>query len=206
MQLPPRPERVGVVGRERQLVRRGDQVLHVDLLRLVVEDRLLHGAVEELVRMPAEELVQRVVTRDVQRQAGLAPARAAPHLPQARDRARERHADGGVQVAHVDAQLERVGRDHREQVALRQAALDLAPLGGRVAGAVWRDPLGQVAAACVLQAQLGEALDQLDAAARLEEADRAHLGLHQLRQELSRLGQRGAADARVLVDERRDST
>ena len=63
---------------------------------------------------------------------------------------------------------------------------------GRVAGAVGRDPLGQVAAARVLEAQPGEALDQLHAAARLQEADRPHVPLHQLGQQRGRLGQRRA--------------
>ena len=201
--LPARAERVGVVGRQRQLVRGREQVLHVDLLGLVVEDRLLDGAVEELVGVAAEELVERVVAGDVDRQAGGAAARAAPHLAQARDRAGEGDADRGVEVADVDPQLERVGRDDREQVALGQAPLDLAPLRGRVAGAVGRDPLREVAAAGVLEPQLREALDQLDAAARLQEADRPHARLHQLGQELRGLRQRRAADAGVLVDQRR---
>ena len=154
VQLPARAERVGVVGRERQLVGGGDQVLEVDLLGLVVEDRLLDRAVEELVRVAAEELVERVVAGHVQREAGLAPARAAPHLAQARHRAGEGHADGGVEVADVDPELERVGGDDGEQVALGEPPLDLAPLRRRVARAVGRDPLGDVAAARVLEPQL----------------------------------------------------
>ena len=102
----------------------------VDLLGGVVEDRRLHRALEELVGVAAEELVQRVVAGHVQRQPGAAAAGAAPHLAQAGDRAREGHADRGVQLADVDAQLQRVGGHHGEQVALDQPLLDLAPLGG----------------------------------------------------------------------------
>ena len=47
---------------------------------------------------------------------------AAPHLAQRGDGARERHADRRVEVADVDAELERVGGDDGEQVALRPAA------------------------------------------------------------------------------------
>ena len=55
-------------------------------------------------------------------------ARPAPHLAQARDGAREGDADRRVELADVDAQLERVGGDHREQLARRQARLDLPSL------------------------------------------------------------------------------
>ena len=135
----------------------------VDLLGLVVEDRPLHRTLEELVGVAAEELVERVLAGHVHREPGLTAARPAPHLPQARHGAGERHAQGGVELAHVDAELEGVRGHHREQVALGQAALDLAPLRGRVAGAVGGDPLGGVGPAHVLEAQPGEALDQLDA-------------------------------------------
>ena len=122
------PLRVGRV--QRALVGRAQQVRGVDLLVERVEDRRLHRAVEELVGMTAEELVERVVARHIDRQAAPAPARAAPHLAQRGDRAGERHAHRGVQRADVDAELERVGRDHAEQLARHEAALELAPLLG----------------------------------------------------------------------------
>ena len=103
----------------------------------------------------------------------------------------------GVEVADVDAQLERVGGHDRQQLALGQPALELAPLRGRVAGAVGGDPLGQVVAAGVLQALAGEALDQLHAAARLQEADGAHVVLHQVGQQVGRLGEGRARAARA---------
>src|SRR5436305_1101837 len=78
--LPARDQDVGVLRRQRQLVRRRHQVRQVDALGLVVEDRGLHGALEELVGVAAEELVESVVARDVHRQAGAAPPGAAPHL------------------------------------------------------------------------------------------------------------------------------
>ena len=134
-----------VLGRERQLVRGRGEVGQVDLLGLVVEDRPLDRPLEELVGVAAEELVERVVARHVHREAGAAAAGAAPHLAQRRDRAGERHADRRVEVADVDAELERVGGHDRQQVALGQPPLDLAPLRRRVAGAVGRDPLGEVA-------------------------------------------------------------
>ena len=74
---------------------------------------------------------------------------------------------------------------------------------GRVAGAVGRDPLGQVGSPRVLEPQAGEALDQLHPAARLEEADRAHLPLDEIGEQRGGLGQRRRALARSLVNERR---
>jgi hypothetical protein len=85
-------------------------VLHLDLLRAVVEDRGLDRPAEELIGMAAEELVERVLAGDVYGQPPPPPAGAAPHLTQARDRAREVDADRGIELADVDPQLERVGR------------------------------------------------------------------------------------------------
>ena len=67
--------------------------------------------------MAAEELVQRVLAGDVDRETAAAAAGPAPHLAQARHGARERHADRGVQLADVDPQLQRVGGDDSEQLA-----------------------------------------------------------------------------------------
>src|SRR5207248_697023 len=80
----------------------------------------------------------------------------------------ERDADRRVQLADVDAQLQRVGRDDRQQLSGRELSLDVAPLLGRVAGAVGSDPLRQLPLALGGEAVAGQALDQLDpgAAAR----------------------------------------
>ena len=201
--LPAVAEELLVAGRQRQLVCRRAQVGQEDLLGLVVQDGRLHRPVQELVGVAAEELVQRVGARHVQREARLAPAGAAPHLAQGGHRAGKRDADRRVQLADVDAQLERVGGDHGQQLARHQPLLDLAPLHRRVAGAVGGHQLGQVGAAAILEAQLGELLDQLDAAARAQEADRSRLRLHQVGQQVGRLAERGSARARALVHQRR---
>ena len=96
------------------------QVLGVDLGAVRVEDRRLDRPAEELVGVAAEELVERVLAGDVDRQAAAAAAGAAPHLAQARDRAGEGDADRGVELADVDPELERVGRDDAEQLAVGQ--------------------------------------------------------------------------------------
>ena len=100
----------------------------MDLLGLVVEDRGLDGAVEEVVGVAGEKLVEGVLARDVDREAAAAAPGAAPHLAQARDRPGEGHHDRRVEHADVDPQLERVGRDDGPQLAGDEACLDLAPL------------------------------------------------------------------------------
>ena len=103
VQAPARPEDLGVGVAQRPLVRGAQQVREVDLLALVVEDRRLDGPVQELVGVAAEELVERVVAGDVDGEPAAAAPGTAPHLAQRGDGAGERHADGGVERADVDA-------------------------------------------------------------------------------------------------------
>ena len=111
--------------------------------------------------MAAEELVKGILPRDVDGQTTPAPPRPAPHLTQAGDRPRERDADGGVKLADVDAELQRVGGYDAEQLAVGQPPFDLVSLSGRVTGAVGSDPLRQLR----LEAIHRMAQDQLDALA-----------------------------------------
>ena len=78
--------------------------------------------------MAAEELIERVLAGDVHGEPAASAAGAAPHLPEAGDRAREGHADRGVELADVDPELERVGRDDPEQLSGAQPPLDLLAL------------------------------------------------------------------------------
>ena len=199
----PAPEVLAVARHERALVRRAEDVGGVDLLVLVVEDRVLDRAVEELVGVAAEELVERVLARDVDRQAAPAPAGAAPLLAQARDGARERDADRRVERADVDAELERVGGDDAEQLAVDQLALELAPLLRGVARAVGRDALGELGMAEVVERELRELRHQLDRLARLHEDDRARALHDQLGEQVGGLGEHRAAGAELLVGDRR---
>ena len=102
-----------------------------------------------------------------------------------------------VEQADVDPQLERVRGADAEQVALAEPPLDLAPLCRRVAGAVRREvrvvaePLG------------GEAVDQLGRLAALRERERPQAALDEQRLELRGLGERRAAQAELVVEQRR---
>ena len=80
-----------------------------DLRGVVVEDGRLDRAVQEFVGVAAEVLVECVLAGDVDGQARTGAAGPAPHLPEAGDSAREGHADGRVELADVNAELERVG-------------------------------------------------------------------------------------------------
>ena len=178
-------EELAVDARDRRLVRRAQHVAGVDLGVERVEDRRLDRAREEVLRMAAEELVKRVLAGDVDRQPAAATSGPAPHLLEARDRSGERHADRGVELADVDPELQRVGRDDPEQVAVREAGLDLLALGGRVAGAVRGDALGQLR----IETVAGVTQDQLDPLARLHEADRPHAGGDEIGEHLGGLVQ-----------------
>ena len=171
------------------------QVLGVDLGVLRVDDRGLDRAAQELVRVPAEELVERVLAGDVDRQPATAAPGAPPHLPQARDRARERHADRRVELADVDPELERIGCNDAEQLAAGELSLDLLALGGRVPRAIGSDAIGQL----VVETIASVAEDQLDALARLHEADRPGAGRDQLGEQFGRLGQCRPSQPQVLV-------
>ncbi len=112
----------------------------------VVEDRGLGTPREQRLGLAHEELVERVLTRDEDCEAGLAATGTAPLLPEARHGPGEPDRDGAVQQPDVDAELEGIRRGDSEQLALDQPSLDLAALGGRIAGPVRRQPLGEVAA------------------------------------------------------------
>jgi hypothetical protein len=134
----------------------------------VVEDRRLDPAGEERLRLTREELVERVVRRDEDRQPALAPAGTTPLLPERRDRPREADGDRAVEEADVDSQLECVCCGDPEQLAVDETPLDLAALLGRVARPVGGEPRsgGRVDS-------LGrEPVDELRGLPALREADR----------------------------------
>ena len=103
-----------------------------------------------------------------------------------------------VEQADVDPELERVRRRHAEQLALEQPPLDLAPLRGRVAGAV-----GRAAGESSPEAVGREAVDQLGRAAALGEAERAQAALDEVGHQPRRLAERARAQAELLVGQRR---
>ena len=91
--------------------------------------RVLRRPPEEVVGVLDDVLVQGRAGRDQhRRRRPLPPAGPARLLPRAGDGARIARHDARFQLAHVDAQLQRVGADDAQHVAAAQAPLDGPPL------------------------------------------------------------------------------
>ena len=108
-----------------------------------------------------------------------------------------------VQGADVDAQLQRLGGDDRVQLVGEEAALDVAALLRRVAGAVRLHALGGAARVAVLEPSAHVPVHELRGLARGREGDHAGAGEHALGGHVGRLRQRAPAFAARGVDERR---
>ncbi len=163
---------------------RTGQVLLQNIGIARVDQRVLVRAAEQIARMPHIVLVQRVVQRDQHRQGvPRAPSCPACLLPHAGDRPRKAHQHRGVQVANIDAQLQRRGGGHPQQSSAGpHSPLDLPPLLGPVPGAVGAHPVSLVRdfafqdAPCVEQ-------NQLRHPAGPGKGDGADPGLHQVGKE-----------------------
>ena len=99
----------------------------------------------------------------------LPAAGAADLLPGRGDGAGIAGEDGGVQPADVDAELQRVGADDAEHLAVAQAPLDGPPLRGQVAAAIAAHPRPRAAAFAERLADRRE--QQLDGRPRPPEDD-----------------------------------
>ena len=182
---------------ERALVGGAEQVRAVDRGALVVEDGGLHRALEEVLGVAAEELVERVLAGDVDRQSTAPAPGPAPHLAQRGDRAGEGDDDRRVELADVDPQLERVGRDHRPQLAAASGGPRAPAAAGRCSRRGRARPAPPARDRSCLERPLDERAQHLDALARLHEADRARAIADQLGQQLGRLAERRAARAEL---------
>src|SRR5215217_9420162 len=165
----------------------------------VVQDRRLHAAVQQRLRLAHEVLIERVLAGDEHGEPMVAAAGAAPLLAEAGDRAREADRDDRVEEADVDPELESVRRSDAQQLSLDQPPFDFASLSRRVARTVRREPLRQLAVAEPLD---GEAVDELGRLAALAEGERAALSLDEPGQEARRLSQGARPLAQLLVQER----
>ena len=108
-------------------------MVHEDERVVGIDARVLGRRAEEVVGMRDHELVERRAGRhEDRRRPAAAPPGAAGLLPERGDRARIAGEHGDVEVADVDAELERVGRDDAEHLARRAAPA--RPRGGASAG------------------------------------------------------------------------
>jgi hypothetical protein len=158
---------------------------------------------EEVRRVAHQVLVDGLVVRDHHRERGIeAAARATRLLPRARDRRREAHDHRRVERAHVDAELERVGRDHARELAREQPPLDRAPLLGQVAAAIGRDLRGQ-RRRLRQQRLVRVAVDDLGGDPRLGEHDRRGAAPQEVGEDPPAVAVRRPALELVLVEEAR---
>src|SRR5262249_34116642 len=139
-----------------------------------------------------------VLRRDQDREAVLAAAGASPLLAKAGDRAGEADRDRAVEVADVDAELERVGGRDAEQLALYQASLDLPSLLRCVARAV----RGQPGPGRGIEPIAREAVDELRRLPALREADRAEAASDESRKQPRRLAERARPQPELGVEQR----
>jgi hypothetical protein len=165
----------------------------------VVEDRGLHSAREERVRLAGEELVESVVGGDQLGEPSPPSSGTSPLLAERGDGARKPDRDRAVEEADVDAELERVGCRDPEQLACDESPLDLASLLGRVPGPVGGEPAGDLG----VEALDGEAVDELCGPTALREADRPQPAGDEGREEAGGVTERARAQAEVDVEERR---
>ena len=147
-------------------------------------------------------LVDRGARRDEDRDArALPPAGPAELLPGRGDRARVAGQDRHVEAADVDAELERVGGDHAEDLAVAQAALDRPPLGRQVAAAIAADAAARAVALAQRLAQAGQ--QDLDRDPRPAEDDRLAPGPQEGQGPALGEGHRRAAGAALGMEDRR---
>ncbi len=200
--LPAGPEEGSVIGPKRALVGGAEQVRAEDRGAFVVEDGRLHGSLQKVLGVAAEELIQGVLAGHVHGQSTAPAPGPAPHLAQRGDGSGEGDHERRVELADVDPQLQRVGRHDRPQLAPHQPALELPSLLGGVAGPVGADQLRQLGI-LGLQAAFDEHAQHLDPLARLHEADHPRAAANQLGQQLGGLAEGRVAGAGVLVLEGR---
>ncbi len=177
-------------------------MVHEDERVVRIHARVLGRRPEEVLGVGHHELVQRRARRHQDgRRPAAATAGAAGLLPERRDPAGIASQHRDVQVADVDAELERVGRDDAEHLALAQALLDRPAPGGQVAAAIAaHDP---AVARLVGDAALDRRQQDLGGEAALREDDRRDLRPEESQRELRGLAEIGRADAELGVDDRR---
>ena len=166
-----RPRAEDLARLERQLEGGRPQVRqqHVQVVR--VEACFLGRPLEQELRMVDDVLVDRRSRGDQDRHArSLPPAGPAELLPGRRDGSRVAGKDRDIEATDVDAELERVGRDDAEDLAVAQAVLDRPSLGRQVAAAVAADAAARAVALAQGLAQAGQ--QQLDRDPRPPEHDR----------------------------------
>src|SRR5262245_19305343 len=128
---------------KRQLERRTFDVIDEDVQVVRIDERMFRRTLEEIRRVAHDELIERSAARYQHRgRLPRATARASSPLPRCSDGSRIAGHDGHVQGADIDAELERVGRNHCPDTAFAQSPLDLASPQRQVPATVTADAPG----------------------------------------------------------------
>ena len=149
-----------------------------------------------------DELIERRGGRH-QHGAGTSAAAsgAAGALPGGRDRAGIAGHDRGVERANVDAQFQRVGRNHAADAAFAQTVLDFAALAGKIAAAIAANRGRLAGRRGIRLLQIGE--QHFGVQARVGEHDGLQIALQEFLSHARRLVDIAAADAEKAVHDRR---
>ena len=191
-----------LAGLERPLERSGAQVRQQDVQVVRVQPGLFRPAAQEELRVVDHVLVNGCLRghEDCHRDIA-SPAGPAHLLPGGGDGARVAREDRNIQAADVHAQLEGVGRDDAQHLAIAQASLDGAPLRGQVATPVAADPAARPEVHAQGLAQVGQHDLHRDPA--LAEDHRLAAGTQEGKRPALRERKGGAAGARGRIDHRR---
>ena len=167
-----------------------------------IDQRALRRRVEEIRRVPDDKLVERCAARDEDRSRSAAAA-AGPScsLPGGRNRAgiAGHHAD--VERADVDPEFQRVRRDDGADAALAQPLLNLATPLRQVAPSVAADLLARARRSLEIVLQIRR--QDLGGQTALRKDDRLQAALEELARDTAGLAQIRAADAQLVIDDRR---
>src|SRR5215470_18309546 len=190
------------VARKRQLERRTLHVIDEYVQVVGIDERALGRGLEEVARVPDNELIEGSTARDHHgRRSTGAPAGAPRALPGRRDRARIAGHYRDIQRTDIDAKLERVGRHDRADETLTKALLDLSPPQRQIPAAIPTNSLGR--ARHVLEVVLEVGRQDLGREPALRKDDELKIPLEKLGGDSTRFAKIRAADAELMVDDRR---
>ena len=176
---------------QRNLVRRARRVRGEDARVVRINRRAFRRFPEESFRLAKKPLVQRRVERDVHTQRSTtSTSRATRLLRETGDGPWKSEVKRRVEVTHVHAQFQRVGRRHAAKFAAEERALRRAAIRRRVPSAVRPNRVAKVARARAVQVFARVTEHQLAQFLRLAEGDAAEIVTHALRQEMRHLDNR----------------
>ena len=177
-------------------------MIQQDLEIVGIDQPVLGRAAEKVVGVLRHKLIERSTRgHEYRRRGPIAPPRAARALPGGSDGARVGSEHGDVERADVNAELERVRRDHAQQAPLAQIALDGAPLERQVTATIPAYSLRDSGRSRKILPQVSH--QDFRGQARIRKDDGLESPAHERPRDAARLVHVRAADAELRVDHRR---